>query len=232
MKLVWWGKWAGGFWRMMGFVVAFGWRRRRRCGQIEWSTWDRLMVDMVLSCVLSSIQHFLIHSSNEERECSSEQSIGCQCCWTNKHLPGHVLHSCVLLRFFGWYWLGNALFNFANFVENQFCKTDSIILYSYFFIYFHSWNILKLVLVKSTSPVQWTVYTGIKTPQDICLKVAKLKLIKKKKIETWRCGGSNPVPLACKASALPFELHPRRQANSLSLLKRTIQLPFVLLNSI
>lgn len=24
----------------------------------------------------------------------------------------------------------------------------------------------------------------------------------------WRCGGSNPVPLACKASALPFELHP------------------------
>ena len=124
------------------------------------------------------------------------------------------------------------MFNFTNFVENQFCKTDSIILYSYFFIYFHSWNILKLVLVKSTSPVQWTVYTGIKTPQDICLKVAKLKLIKKIKIETWRCGGSNPVPLACKASALPFELHPRRQTNSLSLLKRIIQLPFVLLNSI
>ncbi|CAF2113671.1 unnamed protein product, partial [Brassica napus] len=25
----------------------------------------------------------------------------------------------------------------------------------------------------------------------------------------WRCGVSNPVPLACKASALPFELHPQ-----------------------
>ena len=25
----------------------------------------------------------------------------------------------------------------------------------------------------------------------------------------WRCGASIPVPLACKASALPFELHPR-----------------------
>ena len=30
----------------------------------------------------------------------------------------------------------------------------------------------------------------------------------KKKGKIWRCGGSNPVPLACKASALPFELHP------------------------
>ena len=27
-------------------------------------------------------------------------------------------------------------------------------------------------------------------------------------LHRWRCGGSNPVPLACKASALPFELHP------------------------
>ena len=25
----------------------------------------------------------------------------------------------------------------------------------------------------------------------------------------WRCGESNPVPLACKASALPYELHPQ-----------------------
>ena len=25
----------------------------------------------------------------------------------------------------------------------------------------------------------------------------------------WRCRGSNPVPPACKAGALPFELHPR-----------------------
>ena len=25
----------------------------------------------------------------------------------------------------------------------------------------------------------------------------------------WRCEASNPVPLACKASALPFEIHPR-----------------------
>ncbi|CAK7324169.1 unnamed protein product [Dovyalis caffra] len=25
----------------------------------------------------------------------------------------------------------------------------------------------------------------------------------------WRCGESNPVPLACEASALPYELHPR-----------------------
>src|SRR5450759_858978 len=25
----------------------------------------------------------------------------------------------------------------------------------------------------------------------------------------WRCGGSNPVPPACKAGALPSELHPR-----------------------
>ena len=33
--------------------------------------------------------------------------------------------------------------------------------------------------------------------------------ISKKKGKIWRCGGSNPVPLACKASALPFELHPR-----------------------
>ena len=24
----------------------------------------------------------------------------------------------------------------------------------------------------------------------------------------WRCGESNPVPLACEASALPYELHP------------------------
>ena len=24
----------------------------------------------------------------------------------------------------------------------------------------------------------------------------------------WRCRESNPVPLACKASALPYELHP------------------------
>ena len=31
----------------------------------------------------------------------------------------------------------------------------------------------------------------------------------------WRCGVSIPVPLACKASALPFELHPRTlQASS------------------
>ena len=28
------------------------------------------------------------------------------------------------------------------------------------------------------------------------------------KINLWRCGVSNPVPLACKASALPCELHP------------------------
>ncbi|KAK8987364.1 hypothetical protein V6N11_027132 [Hibiscus sabdariffa] len=28
------------------------------------------------------------------------------------------------------------------------------------------------------------------------------------KNKKWRCGGSNPVPLACKASTLPFELHP------------------------
>jgi hypothetical protein len=123
------------------------------------------MVDMVLSCVLSSIQHFLIHSSNEERECSSEQSIGCQCCWTNKHLPGHVLHSCVLLRFFGWYWLGNALFNFTNFVENQFCKTDSIILYSYLFIFtagiFSSWYWLNLLLR----------FSGLYTPELKLLKI-------------------------------------------------------------
>ena len=33
---------------------------------------------------------------------------------------------------------------------------------------------------------------------NFCVKIKK----------TWRCRGSNPVPLACKASALPFELHP------------------------
>jgi hypothetical protein len=31
---------------------------------------------------------------------------------------------------------------------------------------------------------------------------------KKKILKYWRRGGSNPVPLACKASALPFELRP------------------------
>ena len=30
----------------------------------------------------------------------------------------------------------------------------------------------------------------------------------------WRCGASIPVPLACKASALPFELHPRTLQSS------------------
>ena len=30
----------------------------------------------------------------------------------------------------------------------------------------------------------------------------------------WRCGVSIPVPLACKASALPFELHPRTLQDS------------------
>jgi hypothetical protein len=32
----------------------------------------------------------------------------------------------------------------------------------------------------------------------------------------WRCGGSNPVPLACKASALPFELHPQCCLNDIT----------------
>jgi hypothetical protein len=35
------------------------------------------------------------------------------------------------------------------------------------------------------------------------------KRTKKKKRGVWRCGESNPVPLACEASALPYELHPR-----------------------
>ena len=30
----------------------------------------------------------------------------------------------------------------------------------------------------------------------------------KENINMWRCGESNPVPLACEASALPYELHP------------------------
>ena len=29
-----------------------------------------------------------------------------------------------------------------------------------------------------------------------------------KNTKAWRCGESNPVPLACEASALPYELHP------------------------
>jgi hypothetical protein len=31
---------------------------------------------------------------------------------------------------------------------------------------------------------------------------------KQNKNDDWRCGGSNPVPLACKASALPIEVQP------------------------
>ena len=34
----------------------------------------------------------------------------------------------------------------------------------------------------------------------------------------WRCGASIPVPLACKGSALPFELHPRNDFASSYLL--------------
>ena len=44
-------------------------------------------------------------------------------------------------------------------------------------------------------PKTWCIYTIIEQ---------KFKIIK----TYWRCRGSNPVPLACKASALPFELHP------------------------
>ena len=41
---------------------------------------------------------------------------------------------------------------------------------------------------------------GIKKECNSLSKI--IKLVK------WRCERSNPVPLACKASALPFELHP------------------------
>ena len=47
----------------------------------------------------------------------------------------------------------------------------------------------------------------------LCLKFQEHDLTKDcstpwKEYKKWRCGVSNPVPLACKASALPFELHP------------------------
>ena len=41
----------------------------------------------------------------------------------------------------------------------------------------------------------------------IFLYSSKIFAIEPEKIG-WRCGGSNPVPLACEASALPIELHP------------------------
>jgi hypothetical protein len=44
---------------------------------------------------------------------------------------------------------------------------------------------------------------------DIKARKKKKKVINLGKRDFWRCRGSNPVPLACKASALPFELHPR-----------------------
>jgi hypothetical protein len=53
----------------------------------------------------------------------------------------------------------------------------------------------------------------------------------------WRCRGSNPVPLACKASALPFELHPQFIDNqrfyALSLLARLVYIQiyiYILIN--
>ena len=39
-------------------------------------------------------------------------------------------------------------------------------------------------------------------------RIAHTQHDKRKKKKKWRCRGSIPVPLACKASALPFELHP------------------------
>ena len=35
----------------------------------------------------------------------------------------------------------------------------------------------------------------------------------KKISKRWRCGVSIPVPLACKANALPYELHPHTNKN-------------------
>ena len=56
------------------------------------------------------------------------------------------------------------------------------------------------------------IYTNKKVQEtDKGSQLGKPVLLNKKKnysLEKWRCGGSNPVPLACKASALPFELHP------------------------
>ena len=38
------------------------------------------------------------------------------------------------------------------------------------------------------------------------VKINEMKMVVKEL--KWRCGESNPVPLACEASALPYELHP------------------------
>ena len=43
----------------------------------------------------------------------------------------------------------------------------------------------------------------------------------------WRCGASIPVPLACEASALPFELHPRTLQASFEQNSWNIIFPFV-----
>ena len=37
--------------------------------------------------------------------------------------------------------------------------------------------------------------------------------VEAEKIKRWRCGVSIPVPLACKANALPSELHPHTNKN-------------------
>ena len=51
---------------------------------------------------------------------------------------------------------------------------------------------------------------------------------------SWRCGASIPVPLACKASALPFELHPHLHHPGLARMKilHATLTPMVLLTTL
>ena len=48
----------------------------------------------------------------------------------------------------------------------------------------------------------------------------------------WRCGASIPVPLACKASALPFELHSRNDFASIYLLNTIHEISVSICNEV
>ncbi len=63
--------------------------------------------------------------------------------------------------------------------------------------------------VQFDSVVQHEIKFNIKNVFPIHAYIIKEKEKKKKRYVEWRCRASIPVPLACKASALPSELHPR-----------------------
>ena len=49
----------------------------------------------------------------------------------------------------------------------------------------------------------------------VCMKMCvNMHLKMEKKNQNWRCGGSNPGPLTCKASALPLSYIPPRNGTS------------------